>query len=215
MERSIFSLLRRNIEVQNEDTFVSLGDEQVLRLYIAMADAFLVQILKTDHYLFKNVFCHFFCVFMLVLRGQMIEDFHAVDVLHHEVDLVPERIVELFDSLHNVMVAKLLDDFSFLDLSLTLFFVVLTAQLDRVDGSVILDKFASINACTATLAQLLAKSIFGAEAAGCDTLCLCVDLVTFPAQEIHVRLVCLTSPQLVALVSTEERIQTYVHFSPL
>ena len=90
MELSILSFLGRNIEVQDEDTLISLGDEQVLRLDVSVADSLLVQILKTGHNLLENVFCHLFCVFMLRLRSQVIEDLHAVDILHHEVDLVPE-----------------------------------------------------------------------------------------------------------------------------
>lgn len=206
MELSILPFLGSDIEVQNKDTLISLGDEQVLWLDISVADSLFVQILEAIHNLLENVFCHLFCVFMLRLRSQVIEDLHAVNVLHHEVDLVPERVIEVLDSLDDVTVAKLLDDFCFFNLSLTLLFVVLTAQLDGVNGAgLIVYAFADIYACAATLTQLPAKSVFGIEAAGRDTLCLCLYFITFAAQEIHIRLVCLTSPQLFILVSAEER----------
>ena len=115
-------------------------------------------------------------------------------------------MIEVLDSLYNVAVAELLDDFCFFYLSLTFFFVVLTAQLDGVDGArLIVYAFAGIHACAATLTQLPAKSVFGTEATSRDTLCLCLYFVSFAAQEIHIRLVCLTSPQLFTLVSAEER----------
>ena len=78
MELAILSPLCCHVEVQDEDALVGLGNEQILRLDVPVADALLVEVVQAGHDLLKDVLRHLLSVDVLRLRGQVVKHLHTV-----------------------------------------------------------------------------------------------------------------------------------------
>lgn len=199
MEGIVFLLLCSNVEVQDENTTIGLRDEQILRFDIAMTDTLLVQIVKAGHDLLKDILGHLFGIDVPRLSGQVVQDLHAVDIVHQDVDLLLLRIVEVLKGFDDVFVIQLLNHLGLLELGLSLLLIIFTADFDCVDLAAFVALLcAGVDASAATLSQLLAKRVLRLEANCRDALTLCSYLFALVSQEFKVRTI--IHPKLIGFV---------------
>lgn len=102
----------RYIKVDHYNPREIFRNKDIAWLYIAVADTVLMQECNPAHNLLEEVLGHLLSV-ALLLRGDLLENLGALNVLHHEVHIILERVIEDLQHLHYIWVVQAFDNLEF------------------------------------------------------------------------------------------------------